>query len=102
MISIRKTLAAIATIGAIGAASIVMAGSAEAGSHHHGGHHHHHGGFGGGFFGGLAAGAIIGSAAYGPGYYEAEPVYEAPECFLTHKRVWNGYAWHWRRVRVCG
>jgi hypothetical protein len=72
---------------------------------------------GAGIIGGLAAGAIIGSAArpyyYGPGYYgypgyayAPGPVYYGPpppppSCYWTHSRYWNGYHWHWRRIRVC-
>lgn len=58
--------------------------------------------------GGLAVGAIIaGSAgAYGPyGYYGPGPGYYAygpgPGCHIRRQRVWDGYGWVWRRVRVC-
>ena len=63
-----------------------------------------------GIIGGLAAGAIIGSAAahgpyygYGPGYYYGgpAPVYYGG-CYWTRQRVWDGWDWHLRRVRVCG
>jgi hypothetical protein len=68
---------------------------------------HRHGGWGGGpgvaagVVGGLALGAMAAGAAnnyYGPGYYA--PAY-GPECYLTRERVWNGYTWVNRRVRVC-
>jgi hypothetical protein len=63
----------------------------------------------GAVIGGLAAGAIIaGSAgAYGPygygpgpGYYAYGPGY-GPGCYLRRERVWDGYGWVVRRVRVC-
>jgi len=60
--------------------------------------------------GGLAAGAIIGSAAgygpyyggYGPGYYAYAPgpAYYGG-CYLTRQRIWDGWGWRVRRVRVC-
>jgi hypothetical protein len=61
--------------------------------------------------GGLAAGAIIGSAAangpyyggYGyPGYYAYAPgpVYYGG-CYWTRERIWDGWGWRLRRVRVC-
>ena len=77
---------------------------------------HHRGGWGGpgvaaGVVGGLALGALAAGAtngygygygygypAYGAGYYA--PVY-GPSCYLTRERVWNGYTWVNRRVRVC-
>lgn len=59
-----------------------------------------------GIIGGLAAGALIAGAAnaygprygYGPYYYGA---YAGPACHIRRERVWDGYGWHWRRVRVC-
>lgn len=66
---------------------------------------------GAGVAGGLIAGAIIGSAAarpyyYDPGpayYYEPgpAPVYYAPVCQWVRQRYWDGWAWNVRRVRVC-
>lgn len=62
---------------------------------------------GAGVIGGLALGAIIGSAASGPHYYHRD-YYYAPRryyyrrhCWWEHDRYWNGWRWHWRRVRVC-
>jgi hypothetical protein len=60
--------------------------------------------------GGLAAGAIIAGAAgaYGPyGYYGPGPAYAygpgpyGPGCYFQRQRVWDGYGWVVRRVRVC-
>jgi hypothetical protein len=82
------------------------------------------GGWGGGavaagVIGGLAAGAIIGSAAagpyyggyygygpgyagYGPGYYAYAPGrYYGGGCYVTRQRIWDGWNWRVRRVRVC-
>jgi hypothetical protein len=60
-----------------------------------------------GIIGGLAAGAIIGSIASqngyyrGPAYYGPGPVYYGPDCYWTRQRIWDGYGWRLRRVRVC-
>lgn len=67
-----------------------------------------------GIIGGLAAGALFGGLVgpryyYGPGYYYAPgpvyygpgPVYYGPRCYWQRRRVWNGYHWRLRRVRVC-
>jgi hypothetical protein len=56
--------------------------------------------------GGIAAGALLGAAAangyYAPYYYGPGPAYYyGPSCYWTSQRYWNGYRWHWRRVRVC-
>jgi len=58
-----------------------------------------------GIIGGLAAGALIAGAAnaYAP-YYGYGPYYGAyagPPCHIRRERVWDGYGWYWRRVRVC-
>jgi hypothetical protein len=59
----------------------------------------------GAVIGGLAAGAIIAGAAgaYGPYYYGPAPGYYAygPGCYIRRQRVWDGYGWVVRRVRVC-
>jgi hypothetical protein len=65
-----------------------------------------------GVIGGLAAGAIIGGAAtaaprygyYGgpaPAYYDGGYYAAAPGCGWRRERVWDGYGWVVRRVRVC-
>jgi hypothetical protein len=69
-----------------------------------------------GVVGGLAAGAIIGGAAAGPygygygpygyggGYYASGPyygAYAAGGCGWRRERVWDGYGYRIRRVRVC-
>jgi hypothetical protein len=62
-----------------------------------------------GIIGGLAAGAIIGGIAsqngyYGhPGYYAygPGPVYYGGYCYWQRERVWDGWGWRTRRVRVC-
>lgn len=62
-----------------------------------------------GIIGGLAAGALIGAAAahgpyygYGPGYYYGPgPAYYGPHCWWHRERVWDGWGWRVRRVRVC-
>ncbi|WP_181832725.1 hypothetical protein [Bosea caraganae] len=37
---------------------------------------------------------------YRPHYGYGRPVYR-PRCFVTDRRVWNGYRWVIRPVRVC-
>jgi hypothetical protein len=62
-----------------------------------------------GVVGGLAVGAIIGSQAArpnyynGPAYYEAAPVYEERAYCHTERRVFvDSYGYeHYRHVRVC-
>jgi hypothetical protein len=61
-----------------------------------------------GVIGGLAAGAIIGGIASQNGYYGGPayaygpaPVYYGPHCWWSRQRVWDGYGWRLRRVRVC-
>ena len=63
-----------------------------------------------GIVGGLAVGAIIGSQAArpnyynGPAYYEAPPrrVYEEEDCRIVHRHYVDRYGYeHVRRVRVC-
>jgi hypothetical protein len=95
----------LAAAAALGLAAIAAPQPAEA---------HWRGGWGGGgavaagVIGGLAAGAIIGSAAngyyggYGPGYYAYAPgpAYYGG-CYWTRQRIWDGWGWRIRRVRVC-
>jgi hypothetical protein len=76
-------------------------------------------------FGGLVGAAIVGGAVaapyyygpgpyyYGPGYapapgpyYGGGPAYVAAAdpygCYWQRQRFWDGFAWRFRRVRVCG
>jgi len=98
MTKVSKTLTTLAAVATLGLAAIAAPQPAEA----RGG-----GAVAAGIIGGLAAGAIIGSAAahgphYGSGYYYGPgPVYYGPPCYWTRQRVWDGYGWHLRRVRVC-
>jgi hypothetical protein len=105
MITIPKSLTALAVSATLAVAAVAAPQPAEA----RGGH------FAAGIIGGLAAGAIIGGIAshngyygpgyygYGPGYYAyaAAPAYYGPPCYLRRERVWDGFAWRLRRVRVC-
>lgn len=92
----KKTLTAVAAAGALALATVALPQQAEA----------RHGHIAGAIIGGLAAGALIGAATapyyYGPGpYYYGPGPYYGPDCYWTSRRYWNGYRWHWRRVRVC-
>jgi hypothetical protein len=106
MTRITKTLTTLAALSAVGLAAVTTPQPAQARYYGYGG-----GAVAAGVIGGLAAGAIIGSAAarpyygygYGPGYYGygPGPVYYGPSCWWTSQRVWDGWGWRWRRVRVC-
>ena len=61
---------------------------------------------------GLVGGAIVGGAIasqngyYGPGYYAPASGYYGgpagyPPCVWQRQRVWDGYGWLVRNVRVC-
>lgn len=79
--------------------------------------------YGDGIIGGLSANAIVGGYGYYPGYvrypgyvgypgypstpgpvgyvrYPA-PTYPPPGCIIKPQRVFNGYAWGTRKIRVC-
>lgn len=108
----RKTLVALATV-----ATLAFSASAPAHAQRY---------LGAAIAGGLIGGAIVGSAVaaspyyygpgpgayyygpgYGPGPYYGGPAYPAyvaaePGCFWQRQRFWDGYAWRFRRVRVCG
>ena len=74
-------------------------------------------GWGPGIAAGIIGGAIIGGAiasspyGYGPGYYGpgygyyGGPAYVGGPygpCFWQRQRFWDGFAWQFRNVRVCG
>ena len=60
-----------------------------------------------GVIGGLALGAIAagsyGYGGYGPYYGPGYAPYAAygPGCVIRRERVWDGWGWTIRRVRVC-
>lgn len=110
-----KTLITLATAASLAVGAIAAPSPAEA----RGG-----GAIAAGVIGGLAAGAIIGSAVarpygyydgyYGGGYYAGGPYYAAPyyagyaapyyasaPCYVRRERIWDGYGWRIRRVRIC-
>ena len=100
----RTSLIALAAAATVAAATVMQPAPAEAG--------HRGGAVAAGVIGGLAAGARLGSAiarpgyygyGYGPGpYYAAGPAYGyGPPCVWRRQRVWDGYGWIIRRVRVC-
>ena len=96
----KKILIATAAAATLVIASVAAPQQAEA--------HWRGGGVAAGVIGGLAAGALIGAAAngyygpYGPYYaYAPGPYYYGPGCYWIRHRVWTGYGWGWRRVRVC-
>jgi hypothetical protein len=97
MITLRRSLTAVAVAATLAVAAVAAPQPAEARG----------GRIAAGIIGGLAAGAILGGIAanngyYGPGYgyYAAGPgYYYGPRCYWSRERVWDGYAW--RRARVC-
>ena len=105
MIKMTKTLTALAAAVTFAVVAVAAPQPAEARG----------GRIAAGIIGGLAAGAIIGGIASqggyyggpydyygGPGYYYGPgPVYYGPHCYWTRQRVWDGYGWYPRRVRVC-
>jgi hypothetical protein len=109
-----RTLTTLAAAATLAVATIAAPTPADAGG----------GRIAAGVIGGLFAGAIIGSAlaspyyygGYGPGpyysggyhgpgpYYYGGPYYAAAggyPCGWRRERVWTGYGWAIRRVRVC-
>jgi hypothetical protein len=111
MTKMTKTLTALAVAATLAVVAVAAPQPAEA-----------RGGRGAaGIFGGVAAGVILGGIAsqsgyygpgygpgygyyghgYGPGYYAAAPVYYGPRCYLARQRIWDGYGWRLRRMRVC-
>jgi hypothetical protein len=99
MTKTSKTLTALAAAAAIGLATIAAPQPAEA---------RNGGAIAAGIIGGLAVGALVAAAAngpygYGPGYYAAGPAnYGYGGCYWTRQRVWDGWGWRARPVRVCG
>lgn len=101
MTRITKTLTALAAAATLTFAAVATPQPAEA----------RDGRVAAGIIGGVAAGLIIGglaSNAYGhgyyggPRYYEPAPVYYyGPRCWWMRERIWDGYGWRLRRVRVC-
>lgn len=104
MTRLSKTLTALAAAATLTLAAVATPQPAEA----------RNGRVAAGIIGGLAAGAIIGGLAtnsygyyggpryYSPGYaYGPGPVYYGPRCWWTRERVFDGYGWRLRRVRVC-
>jgi len=97
----KNTLTALAAASVIAIAAVGAPSKAEA--------RWRGGGVAAGVIGGIAAGAIIAGASrpyYGPGYgygggygYYGGPAYA---CYWQRQRVWDGYGWRIRRVRVCG
>ena len=95
MTKTTRILTAVAAAATLGLASVTAPQPAEA--------HGSGGAIAAGIIGGLAAGALIGAAAHGP-YYG--PAYYGPGyyggCYWTRQRVWDGWGWRVRPVRVCG
>jgi hypothetical protein len=99
----RKTLVALAAVTTLAVSAVSAPAHAQRG-------------VGAAIAGGLIGGAIVGGAiaaspypygyGYGPGYgYYGGPAYVAADpygCYWQRQRFWDGYAWQFRRVRICG
>ena len=97
-----KTLTTLAAAAVITASAVATSTPAEARWRGHGGHWHGGGAVAAGVLGGLALGAIASGAYAGPRYYAPGPAYYyGPPCQWRRERVWDGYGWVIRRVRVC-
>jgi hypothetical protein len=100
MTKTTKTLTALAAAATIGLAAVAAPQPAEA---------RNGGALAAGIIGGLAVGALVGAAAangpyygYGPGYAAGPAYYGYGGCYWTRQRVWDGWGWRFRPVRVCG
>jgi hypothetical protein len=111
--AMKKTLMALAAVATLAVSTLAVPAPAQAQR-----------GFGAAVAGGIIGGAIVGGAlaapygyyGYGPGYYGpgygyygGGPAYVAApgpgyygDCYWQRQRFWDGYAWRFRRVRVCG
>jgi hypothetical protein len=104
----KKTLMALAAVATLAVSALAPAPA------------HAQRGLGAAVAGGIVGGAIVGGAIaaspygpygygpgpyYGPGYGYYGPAYAAgpgPGCVWQRQRFWDGYAWQFRNVRVCG
>jgi hypothetical protein len=108
--AMRKTLMAFAAITTLAVSAVAAPAPAHAQR-----------GFGAGLAAGVIGGAIVGGALAGPGYYGygpgytygpgygyygGGPAYVADDyyggCFWQRQRLWDGFGWRVRRVRICG
>jgi len=88
----NKTIAAFAAVATIAASLAATPANAQRG-------------FGAAVAGGIIGGAIVGGAIAAsrpaPVYVEGVPP-PAPGCYWSRQRFWDGYAWQFRPVQVCG
>src|ERR1700722_785679 len=88
----KKTIAAFAAVATIAASLAATPANAQRG-------------FGAAVAGGIIGGAIVGGAIAAsrpaPVYVEGVPP-PAPGCYWSRQRFWDGYAWQFRPVQVCG
>jgi hypothetical protein len=61
-----------------------------------------------GVIGGMSANEILGLDpyyGYDPGYpapaYYVRPLGPPPGCVIRQQKVWAGYGWRWRKLRIC-
>lgn len=96
---LTKTMTALAAVATIAIGAIAAPQQAEARYYHR--HHGYGGAVAAGVIGGLALGGLAGGY-YGPSYaYAPGPYYGYGGCGWRRERVWDGWGWRVRRVRVC-
>jgi hypothetical protein len=59
-----------------------------------------------GIIGGMSASEVMGGPYYGAYGYPAAATYvrplgPPPGCVIRQQRVWEGYGWRWRKLRIC-
>ena len=111
ILTLKKRLAGTAAALVLAAGTMAAAttdASAQYRYRHHSGGWNTGAGVAAGVVGGLALGALAtGGYGYGYGYpaygYGAYPAYGGyyGGCYITRERVFDGYGWRIRRVRVC-
>jgi hypothetical protein len=94
MTKTTRILTAVAAAATLGLVSVATPQPAEA--------HGPGGAIAAGIIGGLAVGALIGATAHGPYYGPAYGPGYYGGCYWTRQRVWDGWGWRVRPVRVCG
>jgi hypothetical protein len=59
-----------------------------------------------GIIGGMSASEVMGGPYYGAYGYPAAAAYvrplgPPPGCVIRQQRMWDGYGWRWRKLRIC-
>ena len=89
---LKSLLSASLVAATLAGATLATTGTAEA-------RYGRHGAFAAGAALGFLGGAVLASPGYGYGY--SERAYYEPACWSKKVRVYDGYGYYWKRVRVC-